>query len=712
MMDQMHRFRARPHPALSRGLIITATYFLLLALLSAAATPQQYDLRVGEVAPITITATKDVEDTIATQRLVSAAMAAVSPSYVADSSALGRVLDALDGDFSALSAMKSGDASQSAQSLAASLSQELGIEVAETEVQAVLDADGAGFSALLTRVRRLVREELNSNVTEGQEKDAAERIRRALATDGYDSSLVSLMGRIVSQHIEPSMVLDEEATELNRQKAAASVDPVIYKQGQNIVRSGEVVTSSQYELLSSLGLLMENKIDFALYAGLAVALALLLGALYAFLFVFEGATMLDNRNLLLLSTILFLVAALCLATHMVSIFFMPVALSAMLVGVLLKPRIGFIANLALAILCVMMTATSTQGATSLLFIILSSVSAACICNSIQKRRQSRLITLLCGLVTSACNMAAVLSAMLINNASMAKVYPALGFAAAGGLLTGVLCIGLQPALEWLFNLMTQTKLLELSNPNQPLLRRLLLEAPGTYHHSIIVANLAEAGAAAIGANGLLARVGAYYHDVGKLKRPLYFKENQMGDNPHDRTDPAVSSAILTAHTKDGVLMARKYRIPQPVLDIIEQHHGDTPTLYFYDRAKKQNPNAQISIDDFRYSGPRPQSAEAAVVMLADTVEAAARAAGESDPAKTELLLRKLIRAKMDDGQLGDSPLTMRDLEKICAAFHTVLTGIYHERVEYPAMEPIPPRPLVTEAEAKAEKEQKEEVHAH
>ena len=709
MMDHVHRFRAKHHPALLRGLIIAATYVVLLALLVAAATPQQYDLRVGAVAPITITATKDVEDTIATERLISTAMASVSPSYVADTGALNRVLDALEGAFSAISAVKSGEPTEDLQAAADRLTQSLDVsEVTEAELQAVIDSESSAFTALLSRMKRLVREELNSNVTEGQEKDAADRIRRNLAADGYDANLVSLVGKVVTRYLEPTMILDEEATEANRQKAADAVDPVIYKQGQNIVRSGEVVTASQYEMLSSLGLLTENEIDLALYAGLAAALALLLGALYAFLFVFEGNTMLDNRSLLLLSTILSLVTLLCLATKYISIYLMPVTLAALLIGVLLRPRIGFIANLAMALICVMMTVTVTQGATSLLFIALSAVSAACICNSIQKKRQSRLITLLCGLVTAACNVAAVLAAMLINNASMSKIYPALGYAAAGGLLPGVLCIGLQPALEWLFNLMTQTKLLELSNPNQPLLRRLLLEAPGTYHHSIIVANLAEAGAAAIGANGLLARVGAYYHDVGKLKRPLYFKENQMGDNPHDRTDPAVSSAILTAHTKDGVAMARKYRIPQPVLDIIEQHHGDTPTLYFYDRAKKQNPDAQINIDEFRYSGPRPKSAEAAVVMLADTVEAAARAAGENDPSKTEMLLRKLIRAKMDDGQLGDSPLTMRDLEKICSAFLTVLTGIYHERVEYPA-ESIPPRPLVTiEAEADA----KEEAHAH
>ncbi len=203
-----------------------------------------------------------------------------------------------------------------------------------------------------------------------------------------------------------------------------------------------------------------------------------------------------------------------------------------------------------------------------------------------------------------------------------------------------MCIGIQPLLEWLFNLATTAKLIELSNPNQPLLRRLLLEAPGTYHHSIIVANLAEAAASAVGGNGLLARVGAYYHDVGKLKRPMYFKENQMGDNPHDRTDPRVSTAILTAHTRDGCMMAQKERIPQPVIDIIRQHHGDSPVLYFYDKAVKLY-GEETDISAFRYDGPRPHSREAAVVMLADTIEAAARSIPNPNPEKIDALIRKL-----------------------------------------------------------------------
>lgn len=231
---------------------------------------------------------------------------------------------------------------------------------------------------------------------------------------------------------------------------------------------------------------------------------------------------------------------------------------------------------------------------------------------------------------------------------------------------------------------------------------MLLEASGTYHHSIIVANLAEAGATAVGANGLLARVGAYYHDVGKLKRPLYFKENQMGDNPHDRTDPRVSAAILTAHPRDGGQMAQKERIPAPIVDIIRQHHGDSPVLYFYDKASKLY-GEDIDISSFRYEGPRPRSKEAAVVMLADTIEAATRTLANPSPEAMEQMIRNLVSKKMADGQLNDSALTFSDLDKICASFVTVLTGVFHERIEYPDIA-IPPRTPAPVEAAEAKKE--------
>ncbi|MBO7385747.1 MAG: HDIG domain-containing protein, partial [Clostridia bacterium] len=229
-----------------------------------------------------------------------------------------------------------------------------------------------------------------------------------------------------------------------------------------------------------------------------------------------------------------------------------------------------------------------------------------------------------------------------------------------------------------------TRLVELSNPNQPLLRRLLLEAPGTYHHSIIVANLAEAAAGEIGANGLLARVGAYYHDIGKIMRPMYFTENQLGDNPHDRTDPRVSTAIITAHPKDGVQLLKEKRIPEEIRNIVLTHHGNSPVIYFYNKSLTEN--GEANVDDFRYPGPRPSTREEAIVMLADTVEAAARSIPNADKEKIRELIEKLVSQKIDDGQLDDCDISLRDISRIVSAFVTVLSGAFHDRIEYPKVD--------------------------
>jgi len=231
--------------------------------------------------------------------------------------------------------------------------------------------------------------------------------------------------------------------------------------------------------------------------------------------------------------------------------------------------------------------------------------------------------------------------------------------------------------------------MELSNPNQPLLRRLLLEAPGTYHHSTIVSNLAEAAAQAIGANPLLARVGGYYHDIGKLKRPSYFTENQLGGvNAHDHTDPYVSAAIITSHTRDGVALAKAYRLPEAVQQIIAQHHGNTPVMFFYHKALQQANGNPVDINVFRYDGHPPTTKEAAIVMLCDTIEAAVRTMKNPTPEGIEEFIVKLVRGKLEDGQLSDSPLTLRDIEKICAAASQVLVGVFHERIEYPDMDEL------------------------
>jgi putative nucleotidyltransferase with HDIG domain len=290
--------------------------------------------------------------------------------------------------------------------------------------------------------------------------------------------------------------------------------------------------------------------------------------------------------------------------------------------------------------------------------------------------------------TGLASAAAMTGIGLMTNLDVEATLLRAGYVAISALISAVLAVGCLPLMESLFSITTQQKLLELSNPNQPLLRMLQIEAPGTYHHSLLVANLAEAAADAVGANALLCRVGAYYHDIGKAKRPMYFKENQMDEvNPHDSMSPQVSAAILAEHVRDGRVMAERDKLPKPIVAIIREHHGTTTMGYFLHRAKQQaeGTGEEVSEEDYRYDGPPPQTRESALVSLADTVEAAVRSLKDHSSDSMQTMIRKLLADRMSDGQLADVPLTIRDFSRIEAAFMHVLGGIYHTRVEYPEL---------------------------
>ena len=258
------------------------------------------------------------------------------------------------------------------------------------------------------------------------------------------------------------------------------------------------------------------------------------------------------------------------------------------------------------------------------------------------------------------------------------------FGFLGGIISAIIATGLVPIIEILFEYTSDIKLLELANLDQPLMRKLMIEAPGTYHHSVIVGNMVEAAAAQIGANPLLAKVCGYYHDIGKTRKPAYFIENQSsGRNRHDKLAPSMSALILIAHIKDGMDMAHRNKLGQDITDTIRQHHGTSLIHYFYDKAKQLKGEDAVNIDDYRYPGPKPQTREAGLVMLADVVEAASRVLGNPTPSRLQGLVQKLINRIFSDGQLDNCELTLRDLHNIAKSFNTILNGIHHHRIEYP-----------------------------
>jgi putative nucleotidyltransferase with HDIG domain len=258
------------------------------------------------------------------------------------------------------------------------------------------------------------------------------------------------------------------------------------------------------------------------------------------------------------------------------------------------------------------------------------------------------------------------------------------FAFLGGIGSGIVTAGLVPLVEIAFDYTTDIKLLELANLDRPILRRLMLEAPGTYHHSVIVGSLVEAAASEIGANPLLAKVSGYYHDIGKLNKPLYFIENQtQGRNKHDKLAPSMSKRILVAHVKEGVDIAQQHRLGRMIVDIIRQSHGTSLISFFFEKAKKLKGQDAVDPDDFRYPGPKPQTREAGLVMLADIVEAASRTLENPTPSRIQGLVQTLVNKVFSDGQLDECELTLKDLHKIARSFNKMLYGIHHHRIEYP-----------------------------
>ncbi len=695
MMKKNRAEGSRLAPMVRCALIVAATYLLLTAMLILGVTPEQHDIQIGAPAPLDILASKDVNDVVTTEEHRDAAAAMVEPTYKSiDFSVVGSVSSGMDELFSRLFAVREEDGRPDQHAITdaelEALSESLGISVSIEEYTALLTCDEDNLRHLINDSIIGVRETLNSTLLEGQEASAINRLSRTLAATGYSAPLVSLATDVIRECIRPNMLIDEETTEANRQRARDEVEMETCVKGEVIVRRGEIVTLAQYTMLSSLGLLKEDSLDVQLISGIALIVLLVMSCMGLYLYRC-AANLLTNKMLLLMSLITVAVTGLCLVFSRWNAYMMPIALGFMLIALLMDRRVALYINIALGFLASLLTdASSGLFSVTMFSVVLMSTFSGPIILAVYARATHRTSTLLAGVLVGLSNFLCTLAVGLINSAELRTVLTNSLWAMSSGIISAILCIGFQPLLESLFNLASNGKLSDLCNPNQPLLRRLLLEAPGTYHHAIIVANLAEAAANAVGGNALLARVGAYYHDIGKLKRPVYFKENQMGDNPHDRTDPRVSAAILTAHPRDGAAMAQKARIPEPVLDIIRQHHGDGIALYFYDKAVKLYGSDNVDINAFRYDGPRPRTREAASVMLADTIEAAARSVPEPTPEKIDALIHKLVRRILDDGQLDESALTFSDLEKICSAFSTVLTGVFHERIEYPDVA-VPPR---------------------
>ncbi|MCL6637520.1 MAG: HDIG domain-containing protein, partial [Alicyclobacillus sp.] len=432
--------------------------------------------------------------------------------------------------------------------------------------------------------------------------------------------------------------------------------------------------------------------NFAAAFGFALLLAVCVALLATYLERRSPRRRLDNLALLIFVLLLVLMGiVVCVAKAMVNAggpqstaYLVPTSMGAMLIAVLLDASLALFASFFLAVwfgaafgLDYWLTVLSFVGSLVGIYALAKVTSRGAFMRA--------------GFLVAAVNVLTVLSMACLggDETDVAATSLRLGLGALNGVLSAILTLGILPFFESAFGLLTPIRLLELSNPNNPLLKKLLMEAPGTYHHSLIVGNLAEAAAEQVGADPLLCRVGAYYHDVGKMRRPLFFVENQMTkDNPHDRIAASLSHLIITSHVSDGLEMLKKAGIPKPIRDFCATHHGTTILWYFYNKAKEADKNGTVKVDDFRYPGPKPKTRECAILMICDAVEAAVRSMSRPTPNRVEGVIRKIIRDRLQDGQLDECDLTLQDLDMMVGAFMKTLKGIYHTRIEYPDLDKI------------------------
>jgi cyclic-di-AMP phosphodiesterase PgpH len=511
-----------------------------------------------------------------------------------------------------------------------------------------------------------------------------------LLPSGAGADLNELLRLSLIRFLEPSLRYDPTATERDRDAARRAVPTTRGRvlQGEAVVRANQQVGESEVERLQAYeeALRAEGRLEgggfqfVPFMAGVLLAL-LILGAFGVLLLLFRQDVYHNFRWILLLGILAFAyaMAAGAVARHDLPTELLPIPFVALVVAVLWDGRLALIMAAVLAVLTGVLPPFQTVHAWLPVFV--GGSAAALSVRAVRRRAQWWVfIAIIAGAYVVAIGCLGILTGV-----EGARVLRSMTWATGTAAGSAILAMGFLPAFEWLTRITTEQTLLEWADPNRPLLKRLSMEAPGTYAHTITVANLAEAAANAIGANGLLTRVGIYYHDVGKMLKPQYFIENQLaGRNPHDKLKPATSAAIVREHVTEGMRLAREAGLPDVLLDFIPEHHGDQEISFFLERARQEAGDEGVDVREYRYQGPRPQSKETGIALLADSVESSTRALQEPTPERVRDLIESVVAGKIQDGQLDEAPLSLREIRLIKEQFLKVLTGVHHQRIDYPA----------------------------
>ncbi|WP_090752843.1 MULTISPECIES: HD family phosphohydrolase [Bacillaceae] len=659
--------------------------------------PEELDLRLLSISPETIYSPVTIEDKESTEKKKAEAKEAVEDVYTQKTEYAQNQVDLVASIFDAIievnkeyDQLENKSETSKQEMLQDKLPDNIRKGLSDKAISELLQTNKEELSvakdAVVTAVHHVMKNQVMISDLE-EMKDQAEG--QLVYTTNVSSSLKAAMNEIARSSIIPNVIYDPQKTSENRQAAVEKIEPVRIKQGQIIVEENQLINADIYRQLQLAGLL-NNKGMLQPFIGLSLLIIIMIGGAAFYL---RGLHANTYKPLLLYA----IITSITIALMKILSFFQridlseigylaPVAVGGILLRVLMNEKIAIISSIIFAICGSIIfngELTTVFNMNIGIYFLISNITA--ILFLMDKQRKARVLQ--AGLVVALMNVIVSLSIIFIKNGQLDTME--LGYyslmAMASGIISSVLAIGLLPFFESGFGILSTMKLIELSSPNHPLLRKILTETPGTYHHSVMVANLSEAACETIGANGLLARVGAYYHDIGKTKRPQYFIENQMNiRNPHDTLSPKVSKNIITSHTTDGAAILRKHKLPKEIVDIAEQHHGTSLLKFFYHKALEQT-EEEIKEEDYRYEGPKPQTKEAAVICIADSVEAAVRSMPNPTPEKIEKLVRSIINDRVEDEQFIECDITLKELELIRQALCETLNGIFHSRIEYPEL---------------------------
>lgn len=556
------------------------------------------------------------------------------------------------------------------------------IPLSSTQLDLLISLSDEELSNLETNVSNIVGNTLNLGVEEDKSQAALLTVRGSIDTLNLDNDLSNIIYSLAKSVIKPNRIEDEEYTQQQIDEKVAAVEPVKVLKGEKIVDKNEIITEEKYAILEALGYTQTEKWSSETIfpiIGLSIIIALTQAFVYEYIRLNNKKLWNTTKEKTMLFTmyciIIFIIRFMTTLPYML----IPISLFGMLIAMLIDLPLAIVLNIVISIIGMIMY---DAGVSFLLYFIISGTFACIFTRYTYERNNTIKVAVAIGFVNAIVSFGI---GFLFEKSYSEQLLMTSMLSVLNGFVTLVVVLGSLPFWEVAFDAITPLKLLELTNPNQPILKKLIIEAPGTYHHSIIVANLAEMAAMDVGANEALAKAGAYYHDIGKLKYPNYFSENQAGENPHDYLLPLDSAKIIVEHVQAGQAYADEEKLPKVIKDMIAQHHGNTLVKFFYYKAKKDFPDETIKEENYRYPGPIPQFKEAAILMLADTVEAAVRSMFSQGKTIDEIntIVGNLIKDKLDDGQLTDSNLTIKDLDIIQNSFIKVFKGMYHGRVAYP-----------------------------